>query len=189
MIVCEAAGFDVVLVETVGVGQSETTVASMVDFFLLLMLAGAGDELQGIKKGILELADAIAINKADGDNIERAREAKIEYESALNLLTPESSLWSVPVLTCSALTLDGIDHIWQTILEHREQLKAAGEFAKKRRQQTIDWMWTLVEEGLKDRFYNNPKVKAQLAKTTEAVEKGSISPTAAAYELLLLHTK
>ncbi len=189
MIVCEAAGFDVILVETVGVGQSETTVASMVDFFLLLMLAGAGDELQGIKKGILELADAIAINKADGDNIERTREAKNEYESALNLLTPESSLWSVPVLTCSALTLDGIDHIWQTILEHREQLKASGELAERRRQQTIDWMWTLVEEGLKDRFYNNPKVRAQLPKITEAVEKGRISPTAAAYDLLYLHTK
>jgi len=189
MIVCEAAGFDVVLVETVGVGQSETTVASMVDFFLLLMLAGAGDELQGIKKGILELADAIAINKADGDNIERAREAKNEYESALNLLTPESSLWSVPILTCSALTLDGIDHIWQTILEHREQLKAAGELTERRRQQTIDWMWTLVEDGLKDRFYNNPKVRAELSRITETVEKGKISSTAAAHELLHLDTK
>ena len=189
MIVCEAAGFDVVLVETVGVGQSETTVASMVDFFLLLMLAGAGDELQGIKKGILELADAIAINKADGDNIERAREAKNEYESALNLLTPESSLWSVPVLTCSALTLDGIDHIWQTILEHRKQLKTAGELTERRRQQTIDWMLTLVEEGLKDRFYNNPKVRAELSRITEAVETGKISPTAAAYELLHIDPK
>jgi LAO/AO transport system kinase len=152
MIVCEAAGFDIIIVETVGVGQSETTVASMVDFFLVLMLAGAGDELQGIKKGVLELADAIAINKADGNNIEHAKKAKIEYEKALNLLTPSSKIWSPPVLTCSAVTLDGIDKIWQTILDHRKKLESSGELADKRRKQALDWMWALVEEGLRDRF-------------------------------------
>jgi len=136
IVVCEAAGFDVIIVETVGVGQSETTVASMVDFFLVLMLAGAGDELQGIKKGVLELADAIAINKADGTNIENAKIAKLEYERALSILTPFSKTWSPPVLTCSAVTMKGIDEIWQTILEHRKKIEATGELAEKRSQQS-----------------------------------------------------
>ena len=152
IVVCEAAGFDVIIVETVGVGQSETTVASMVDFFLVLMLAGAGDELQGIKKGVLELADAIAINKADGNNIENAAKAKIEYEKALNLLTPPSKIWSPPVLTCSALTMDGIDDIWQTILDYKEKLETSGELMAKRKRQALDWLWALVEEGLRERF-------------------------------------
>ena len=189
MIVCEAAGYDVILVETVGVGQSETSVASMVDFFLVLMLAGAGDELQGIKKGILELADAIAINKADGNNIERALEARSEYVSALNLLESTSTVWDVPVLTCSALTRDGLAEIWAAILDHRQKLGAAGEWAETRRSQAIAWMWSLVEDGLKDRFFKNPNVKAQLQKTVEAVGKGLTSPSVAARELLLLHGK
>ena len=130
IVVCEAAGFDVIIVETVGVGQSETTVASMVDFFLVLMLAGAGDELQGIKKGVLELADAIAINKADGNNIAKAEKAKKEYENALHLLTPSSKIWSPPVLTCSAVTMDGIEDIWQTILDYKEKLESSGELMK-----------------------------------------------------------
>jgi LAO/AO transport system kinase len=187
MIVCEAAGFDIIIVETVGVGQSETTVASMVDFFLVLMLAGAGDELQGIKKGVLELADAIAINKADGNNIEHAKKAKIEYEKALNLLTPSSKIWSPPVLTCSAVTLDGIDKIWQTILDHRKKLESSGELADKRRKQALDWLWALVEEGLRERFYRNPDVKKILAEIVAAVEKGETAPTAAAQQLLDLH--
>ena len=187
MIVCEAAGFDVIMVETVGVGQSETTVASMVDFFLVLMLAGAGDELQGIKKGVLELADAIAINKADGDNIENAKNAKIEYEKALSLLTPTSSNWRPPVLTCSAITLKGIDEVWETILDYREKLNKSGELAEKRRRQALDWMWALVEEGLRDRFYKNPDVKDSLAQIVKAVEKGKTSPTVAAHKLLSLH--
>jgi len=187
MIVCEAAGFDIIIVETVGVGQSETTVASMVDFFLVLMLAGAGDELQGIKKGVLELADAIAINKADGNNIEHARKAKIEYEKALNLLTPSSKIWSPPVLTCSAVTLDGIDEIWQTILEHRKKLESSGELAEKRRKQALDWMWALVEEGLIDRFYKNPGVEKSLPNIVKSVEKGITGPTVAAHKLLYLH--
>jgi LAO/AO transport system kinase len=187
MIVCEAAGFDIIIVETVGVGQSETTVASMVDFFLVLMLAGAGDELQGIKKGVLELADAIAINKADGNNIEHAKKAKIEYEKALNLLTPSSKIWSPPVLTCSAVTLDGIDEIWQTILDHRKKLESSGELADKRRKQALDWMWALVEEGLRDRFYRNPDVEKSLPQIIKAIEKGKTAPTIAAYTLLNLH--
>ena len=187
MIVCEAAGFDTIIVETVGVGQSETTVASMVDFFLVLMLAGAGDELQGIKKGVLELADAIAINKADGNNIEHAKKAKIEYEKALNLLTPSSKIWSPPVLTCSAVTLDGIDEIWQTILDHRKKLESSGELADKRRKQALDWMWALVEEGLRDRFYRNSDVEKSLPQIIKAIEKGKTAPTIAAYTLLNLH--
>jgi len=189
MIICEAAGHDVILVETVGVGQSETAVASMVDFFLVLMLAGAGDELQGIKKGILELADAIAINKADGNNVERAKEAQSEYEAALNLMESKSAVWSVPVLTCSALTQDGLEDIWKAILDHRQKLTGAGELAEKRRLQAIDWMWSLVENGLKDRFFKNPKVKDQLPGIVDAVEKGTTTPTAAANELLSLHSE
>jgi len=187
MIVCEAAGFDIIIVETVGVGQSETTVASMVDFFLVLMLAGAGDELQGIKKGVLELADAIAINKADGNNIEHAKKARIEYEKALNLLTPSSKIWSPPVLICSAVTLDGINEIWQTILDHRKKLESSGELADKRRKQALDWMWALVEEGLRDRFYRNPDVEKSLPQIIKAIEKGKTAPTIAAYTLLNLH--
>lgn len=186
MIICEAAGHDVILVETVGVGQSETAVASMVDFFLVLMLAGAGDELQGIKKGILELADAIAINKADGNNIDRAKEARAEYESALNLMESKSSVWSVPVLTCSALTMDGLEEVWKSILDHRQRLTDAGELVEKRRLQAIDWMWSLIEDGLKDRFFKNPHIKAQLPDMITAVENGEKSPTAAAHELFSL---
>jgi len=187
IVVCEAAGFDVIIVETVGVGQSETTVASMVDFFLVLMLAGAGDELQGIKKGVLELADAIAINKADGNNIENAKKAKIEYEKALNLLTPSSKIWSPPVLTCSAVTMDGIENIWQTILDHKKKLEISGELRTKRRRQALDWLWALVEEGLRERFYRNPDVEKSLSDIVKAVEKGETAPTAAAHRLLDLH--
>jgi LAO/AO transport system kinase len=187
IVVCEAAGFDVIIVETVGVGQSETTVASMVDFFLVLMLAGAGDELQGIKKGVLELADAIAINKADGNNIAKAKKAKLEYENALNLLTPSSKTWSPPVLTCSAVTMDGIEDIWQTILDHKKKLEISGELDEKRRKQALDWLWALVEEGLRERFYRNPDVEKSLPAIVKAVEKGDTAPTAAAHRLLDLH--
>jgi LAO/AO transport system kinase len=187
IVVCEAAGFDIIIVETVGVGQSEITVASMVDFFLVLMLAGAGDELQGIKKGVLELADAIAINKADGNNIENAKKAKLEYEKALNLLTPSSRIWSPPVLTCSAVTMDGIEDIWQTILDYKEKLEVSGELLEKRRKQALDWLWALVEEGLRERFYRNPDVEKSLAEIVKAVEKGDTAATAAAQRLLDLH--
>lgn len=188
MIICEAAGFDVVIVETVGVGQSETAVYSMVDFFLVLMIAGAGDQLQGIKKGVLEIADAIVINKADGDNINKANMARKEYENALHLLRPASPIWSPPVLTCSALKNTGIDEIWNCILRHREKFIETGELKLKRTQQSVAWMWSLLEEGLKDRFYKNIKVKQMLPQVIRKVEKGLLSPTSAANELLLLDT-
>jgi LAO/AO transport system kinase len=184
MLVCEAAGFDVILVETVGVGQSEIAVASMVDFFLVLMLAGAGDEIQGIKKGVLEIADALAINKADGDNIEKARLAQKEYESALSLLVPSSPNWKPPVVICSALEMTGIDEIWEMVKKHRKILMTAGELDEKRRQQALDWMWSLVDEGLKDRFYQNPLVRRRLSHIIRKVENGTVSSSVAASELL-----
>jgi len=184
MLICEAAGYDVIIVETVGVGQSETAVASMVDFFLVLMLAGAGDELQGIKKGILELADGIAITKSDGDNVEKARKAARTYENALHFLRPASALWIPPVLTCSAVDVTGIREIWQTVLDHRQKLSVSGELEQKRQQQALDWMWSLIQEGLKYRFNQNIEVKKHLPKLTREVEKGTIAPTIAAEELL-----
>jgi LAO/AO transport system kinase len=184
MLVCEAAGFDVIIIETVGVGQSETTVASMVDFFLVLMIAGGGDELQGIKKGVLEVADAIAINKADGDNVMRAEMARKEYQAALHLLMPGSPNWSPPVLTCSALTMAGIDKIWETILEHRDKLTASGELADKRKKQALEWMSFMLDEGLRRWFFDDPKVKAALPRLRREVESGALSPTAAAGRLL-----
>jgi len=189
MLVCEAAGFDVIIVETVGVGQSETTVASMVDFFLLLMLAGAGDEIQGIKKGILEIADAVAINKAVTNNIQKAPEARQEYEKALNLLRPSSPIWRPPVLTCSAVELTGIDEIWETVLKHRQQLMASDELNQKRKKQAIDWLWSLVEDGLKDRFYQNQGIMTQLPRVLKAVETGEMAPSAAADKLLFFLDK
>jgi LAO/AO transport system kinase len=184
MLVCEAAGYDVVIIETVGVGQSETTVASMVDFFLVLMIAGAGDELQGIKKGVLEVADAIVINKADGDNIVRAELACKEYKTALHMLMPFSPSWTPPVLTCSAIERTGIKKIWETIQEHRQKLTASGEMAEKRRTQALDWMNFLLEEGLRQWFFANPRVKQALPGLRTEVDKGATSPTAAADVLL-----
>ncbi|BBO69629.1 ATPase/protein kinase [Desulfosarcina alkanivorans] len=189
LLVCEAAGFDVVVVETVGVGQSETTVASMVDFFLVLMLAGAGDELQGIKKGVLELADAVAINKADGDNREKAEKARRSYEMALHLLNPATHTWSPPVLTCSALTLDGVDTLWETILDYRKRLSATGELDEKRRRQSLAWMWSRIEDGLKERFYDNPAISDRLGDIEASVERGDLSPTVGADTLLFLLDK
>jgi len=184
MLVCEAAGFDVMIIETVGVGQSETAVASMVDFFLVLMLAGAGDELQGIKKGVLELADAVAINKADGDNVERAKKARSEYAGALNLIQPASPNWKPPVLTCSALEMTGLDDIWRTILSHRKKKTASGELADMRRGQALDWMWSLIRDGLTERFHRHSEVRARLERISREVEAGALAPTLAAAELL-----
>jgi LAO/AO transport system kinase len=186
MLVCEAAGYDVIIVETVGVGQSETTVASMVDFFLVLLLAGAGDELQGLKKGILELADALAINKADGANLGAARKAAKVFELALHLLQPASPRWTPPVLTCSAREMTGIDTIWQTVLKHRAVFSASHELEEKRRRQAADWMWSLVDEGLKERFIRQPDIKKQLPRILREVERGALDPTAAADKLLFL---
>jgi LAO/AO transport system kinase len=184
MLACEAAGYDVVIIETVGVGQSETTVASMVDFFLVLMIAGAGDELQGIKKGVLEVADTIVINKADGDNVMRAEIAQKEYETALHMLMPNSPNWSPQVLTCSALEHTGIDKIWETILDHRTKLTESGEMAEKRKHQALDWMSFLLDEGLRQWFYTDPKVKAAIPGLRSDVEMEKTSPTAAADTLL-----
>ena len=186
MLACEAAGFDVIIIETVGVGQSETTVASMVDFFMVLMIAGAGDELQGIKKGVLEVADTIVINKADGENIHRTEMAQKEYQAALHLLMPRSPHWTPPVLTCSSLTRTGLDKIWETILDHREKLTSCGEFSEKRISQAKDWLTFLLEDGLREWFYTKPEVKENLPRLKNALDKGTISPTAAATELLAL---
>ena len=191
LLVCEAAGFDVMIVETVGVGQSETAVASMVDFFLVLMIAGAGDELQGMKKGVLELADAIAINKADGDNVKKAERARKEYENALHYLRPATPTWTPPVLTCSAKDENrhGIRKIWETVLDHRRRLEKTSELAEKRRRQAVDWMWDLINDGLQDRFRANPSVRGRLSAIVKEVEKGTAAPTAAAAQLLFLLDK
>jgi len=186
MLVCEAAGYDVVIIETVGVGQSETTVASMVDFFLVLMIAGAGDELQGIKKGVLEVADSIVINKADGDNVLRADIARKEYETALHMLMPTSPNWTVPVLTCSALHHKGIEEIWHTIGEHKQALTASGEMGEKQRNQALDWMDFLLNDGLTQWFHSIQEVKELLPELRHDVAHKKISPTGAADKLLSL---
>jgi LAO/AO transport system kinase len=180
----EAAGFDVVLVETVGVGQSETLVANMVDFFLVLMIAGAGDELQGIKKGVLELADMIAVNKADGDNERAAQIAAREYQHALRLVQPASPTWLPTVLTCSALRNTGLDTIWSQIELHRRKLGETGEFDEKRRRQQVDWMWSTVDERLRHALRTHPEVRT-IAPALEAdLRAGRITPTLAADRIL-----
>jgi LAO/AO transport system kinase len=186
MLVCEAAGYDVILVETVGVGQSEYAVASMVDFFLVLMLAGAGDELQGMKKGILELADALAINKADGDNIAAASRAAAEYRGALNLFRPRSANWDPPVLTVSGLEACGMDEVWAAIETHRASLTASGELAAKRREQQQEWLWAMIDDGLKRHFLDRPDVARLLPEIEAAVLGAKLTPTEGARRLLAL---
>ena len=186
LLLCEAAGFDVIIVETVGVGQNEAAVAGMVDFFLILMLTGAGDELQGIKKGILELADALAVNKADGDNAERAEKTRRELELAMHFMQPTTATWTPPVLTCSAVEGTGLSVIWQTIGEHRNKLTRTGELAEKRRDQALQWMWSLIQEGLTDRFHRHPGVRAKLGAIVGGVRRGEMVPTTAAKRLLFL---
>jgi LAO/AO transport system kinase len=183
MLICEAAGYDVILVETVGIGQSETAVADMTDVFLALMLPGAGDELQGLKKGVVELADIIAVNKADGDNIPRARAAAAEYRAALHILTPRSPAWTPPVLTYSALTGAGIAELWSKIAEHREKLTASGEFAARRREQQVKWMWAILDDRLRSRLASDPKLRAKLPHIEAAVAAGKLSPALAADEI------
>ena len=183
MLLCEAAGFDVVLVETVGIGQSETAVCDMTDFFLALMLPGAGDELQGIKKGLVELADMIAINKADGDNVKRANLAAAEYRGALHILTPRSAHWHPPVLTYSALTGAGIDALWQNILDHRTAMNASGEFATRRREQQVKWMWSMLEQRLMARLRAEPAIRARVKKIEAEVADGRVTPALAAGQI------
>lgn len=183
MLLCEAAGFDIVLVETVGVGQSETAVADLTDTFLVLMLPGAGDELQGIKKGVLELADIVAVNKADGDNLLRARAAASEYRAALHLLGARQAHWSPPVLTYSALTGEGIADIWAQVERHRHACEATGAFAATRRAQQVRWMWTLLQERLSARVKNDPVLKSRIPDLEHRVAEGTLAPTRAANEI------
>lgn len=186
IMLCEAAGYDVIIVETVGVGQSETAVHAMVDFFLLLKLAGAGDELQGIKRGIMEMADAIVINKADGDNLPRARKAKTEFTGALKLFPPKENGWRPKVLTTSALENTGIDQVWELTQEYLKNNKAEGYFQQKRLMQNKEWLLQTVEDQLKLRFYNNPKIEKALEEQLTLVENNKTSPITAAYYLLEL---
>ena len=179
MLLCEAAGYDVVLVETIGVGQAEIAVADMTDFFLLLMLPGAGDELQGLKKGVVELADMIAVNKADGDNVARAKVAAAEYRAALHILTPRSANWSPPVVTYSALTGEGVAALWAHVLDHCEKLTAAGELASRRAEQQVKWMWAMLEERLFAPLRSDRAIKAALASIEAEVAAGTLAPAAA----------
>ena len=184
MLICEAAGYDVVFVETVGVGQSETVVADMVDFFLVLMLPGAGDELQGIKKGILELADMIAVNKADGANANAAEAAAREYEIALHLTAPASPLWSPPVLTCAGLTGAGVNELWEKVEEHRSILSEAGELEGRREQQNVRWMWSMLDDRLNDGLRSHPSVRTLLPELESQVRAGTTTPVSAVDQLL-----
>jgi LAO/AO transport system kinase len=179
MLLCEAAGYDVVLVETIGVGQSEIAVADMTDFFLVLALPGAGDELQALKKGVVELADMIAVNKAEGDNIPRARLAAAQFTAALHILSPRSPHWSPPVVTCSALSGDGIAALWSHILDHRARLTESGELKTRRGEQQVKWMWTMLEERLFEPLRSDRALKAALPRIEADVTAGRLAPSAA----------
>lgn len=183
MLLCEAAGFDVVLVETVGVGQSETAVCDMTDIFLALMLPGGGDELQGIKKGLIELADMIAINKADGDNIKRANRTAADYRGAMKILTPRSKHWFPPVLTYSGLTGAGVPELWQKIVEHRTAMNASGEFIARRSEQQVKWMWSMFEDRMKARLRSDVTIRAKVKQIEAHVGNGSTSPALAAEQI------
>lgn len=189
IILCEAAGFDTIIIETVGVGQSETAVHSMVDFFLLLKIAGAGDELQGIKRGIMEMADAIVINKADGDNIAKAKLAKTEFNRALHLFPAKRSGWVPKVTTCSAYEKTGIDEVWQLISAYFELVKANHYFEEKRQSQNQYWMMETINEQLKNHFYQHPEIATLLVQNKKAVEENQLSPFTAAMQLLAKYFK
>lgn len=190
ILLCEAAGFHNILIETVGVGQSETAVRSMTDFFLLLMLAGAGDELQAMKRGIIEMIDGMAINKADGDNVRKAERARVEYAGALHLLPASGDGWTPQVVTCSALHNQGIAEIWDLVVEHRCLLESNGHLRKRRSHQALEWMQELIAVGLETDFRADASVKARLPLLQAAVEHGKATPLAASNELLaLFHSK
>lgn len=180
MLLCEAAGFDVVLVETVGIGQSETAVCDMTDFFLALMLPGGGDELQGIKKGLIELADMIAINKADGDNFKRANITAGDYRGALHILQPRSEHWHPPVVTYSALAKTGITELWEKVVAHRTAMNASGDFEARRREQQVKWMWTMLEDRLKARLRGDPVIRGKVKQAERDVADGRMTPAIAA---------
>jgi LAO/AO transport system kinase len=188
IVLLEAAGYDVVLVETVGVGQSEVTVANMVDTFVFLTLARTGDQLQGIKKGVLELADVVVVNKADGKHATEAKAAARELSGAIRLLYPRDTLWRPPVLTMSALEGSGLEEMWATVLKHRQVLTDAGEFDAQRRTQQVEWMWSMVRDAVLDRVSSNPGVKAIRADVEQRVRDGELTPALAAQEILdLVH--
>ena len=189
IILCEAAGFDTIIIETVGVGQSETAVHSMVDFFLLLKISGAGDELQGIKRGIMEMADAVVINKADGDNINKAKLTKTEFNRALHLFPVKKSGWIPTVATCSAITKDGIDEVWETISNYFDLVKTNHYFEEKRQDQNQYWMMETINEQLKNNFYNHADIIKLLEENKKAVANNEISPFAAAQKLLHAYFK
>lgn len=182
--VCEAAGFNIILIETVGVGQSEVTVRSMVDFFLLVLIAGGGDELQGIKRGIMELVDAILINKADGDNEKKANIAKSDYNNALHYLHPATKGWTAQAYTASALNGKGIPELWEVIKKFEQTIKQSEIFEQRRKAQSIEWIFRMVEESIKDEFYNNIKVQKAISSIKDEIEKDKITPTLAAERLL-----
>lgn len=184
LLLCEAFGFDVILMETVGVGQSEVTVRSMVDFFLLVLISGAGDELQGIKKGVIELADAIVVNKADGDNKRRARLAKAEYNRVLSFLNPFTEGWKTKALTASALTGEGIPEIWNVIQEFQHNTQASGVFERRRQEQNLDWMRGLIDEALRRQFFSDNTMKEKLEGISGAVARGEIPPVKAVESLM-----
>ncbi|MFD2570727.1 methylmalonyl Co-A mutase-associated GTPase MeaB [Spirosoma soli] len=189
ILLCEAAGFDIILVETVGVGQSETVVHGMVDFFLLLMLAGAGDELQGMKRGIMELADALAITKADGENQAAANRARVEYQNALHLFPPTGTGWFPPVLTCSALTGEGIELIWQTIEDQQRLMVQNGHHSQRRQEQQLTWFKSLLRHHLEKQFYNQPGMDERLKFLENQVRIGQLLPVPAVQALLHHHPK
>ena len=184
IVLCEAAGFDVILVETVGVGQSEIMVSQMVDFFLALMLPGAGDELQGIKKGILEIADMIAVNKADGEMKNAANRAVMEYQHALDILNPKSANWKPRSLSCSAFTGDGLAAIWETICDYKRLLKDAGEWQEKRKSQQVEWMWAIIRERILSKIETNEKVQSLVPQLELRVAESKLTPALAALEIL-----
>ena len=184
IVLMEAAGYDIVLVETVGVGQSEVTVANMVDCFLFLTLARTGDQLQGIKKGVLELADVIAVNKADGDHERDAKRAARELAGALRMIYGRDAPWMPPVLTCSALNDVGLDTVWQEIGRHRDTLSESGELEERRRRQQVEWTWAMVREQLLGRLSAHPKVRALVPDVERAVQNGELTPTLAAQQIL-----
>jgi LAO/AO transport system kinase len=186
---CEACGFDIILIETVGVGQSETAVHSMVDFFLLLKIAGAGDELQGIKRGIMEMADLIVINKADGDNVQKAKLAQLEFNRALHLFPAKKSGWTPTTATCSAITHDGISKVWETIQKYIEKTKSNFYFVEKRKEQNQYWMLETINEQLKSDFYNQAEIQKLLEENKKAVQNNEISPFEAAQKLLDIYRK
>ncbi len=184
MLLCEAAGFDVILVETVGVGQSETSVKGIVDFFLLLMLSNAGDELQGIKRGIMEMADAIALNKADGDNIQKSKTAQSQYQRALHLFPPNRNGWAPEVVTCSAITLTGISDLWEMICRFEKYTRENGSFERNRREQNLNWMEEVIHYHLEADFFDHPDISKQLTTMREQVAMGTLPAMTAARRLL-----